>query len=196
MADGAFCTAGKECISGSCVDSVCCNTACDGTCTACNLTGSVGYCTAIPAGQDPADECPSVSCAAYYWGWVGDSCYRKADVSGAKAACRGDGVCYSTAEECSLSTTPGPAVLTCNSLCQEPSLATCAGTTAGSCENVNLGDQTCGVGACKRSVPVCANGCPVVCQPGTPTFEWCNNIDDDCDGMVDEDVPGGCGGQL
>jgi hypothetical protein len=35
------------CASGICVDGVCCNEACDGTCRACNLAGSEGICDPI-----------------------------------------------------------------------------------------------------------------------------------------------------
>jgi len=35
-------------------------------------------------------------------------------------------------------------------------------------------------------VDQCVGGVPQTCVPGTPTTETCNNIDDDCDGLVDE----------
>jgi hypothetical protein len=52
--NGATCKDGKECQHGSCVDGVCCDTACDGQCYACDLPGSVGQCTPIPAYTDDA----------------------------------------------------------------------------------------------------------------------------------------------
>jgi len=55
-----------------------------------------------------------------------------------------------------------------------------------------LADISCGVGACRRTVPGCIRGAVPVCTPGLPTIELCNTIDDDCDGMVDE----GCNGSL
>jgi len=61
---------------------------------------------------------------------------------------------------------------------------------------------TVGVGACERAgVILCAtDGTNTVCEgtPGTPTAEVCNNIDDNCDGRVDEGLgtiscgQGGC----
>ena len=49
------CLTNAECTSGFCTDGVCCNLACSGLCVSCNQTGSVGFCTYIPAGlPDPA----------------------------------------------------------------------------------------------------------------------------------------------
>ena len=60
--NGLACANGGDCISGNCVDGVCCSTTCQGTCRACNLAGSMGTCTNIMAGQDPANECAMSSC--------------------------------------------------------------------------------------------------------------------------------------
>ncbi|MCA9542654.1 MAG: hypothetical protein KC620_27345, partial [Myxococcales bacterium] len=43
-----------------------------------------------------------------------------------------------------------------------------------------------GVGLCRRSIVGCENGRPVACTPGLPSPEVCNDLDDDCDGVVDE----------
>lgn len=70
-------------------------------------------------------------------------------------------------------------------------------TTSGDCCSStctveNLGDQTCGVGACQVTVPVCQDGAPFTCIPGTPGAEGpagdpsCSDgIDNDCDGTTD-----------
>jgi len=52
------------------------------------------------------------------------------------------------------------------------------------------GTVTCGTGACARTAPACADGRTDTCAPGTPGVEACNAIDDDCDGMIDEDFGG------
>jgi len=51
-----------------------------------------------------------------------------------------------------------------------------------------VNNSTCGVGACYRSVSqTCSAGSwTPSCSAGTPSTETCNNIDDDCDGSVDE----------
>jgi uncharacterized repeat protein (TIGR01451 family) len=50
---GATCGASDQCATGNCVDGVCCDTACDGQCAACDVAGKVGTCTALPAGAAP-----------------------------------------------------------------------------------------------------------------------------------------------
>ena len=46
-----------------------------------------------------------------------------------------------------------------------------------------------GMGACARAVKQCVNGA-IKCSKN-PSAEQCNNIDDDCDGVVDNGDPGG-----
>ncbi|HEY0712949.1 MAG TPA: hypothetical protein VGF45_09770 [Polyangia bacterium] len=63
LASGATCNAslgGKDCKSGHCIDGVCCDTACTGTCNACTQakTGQRnGLCAPVRAGTDPDEEC-------------------------------------------------------------------------------------------------------------------------------------------
>src|SRR5262249_40568783 len=52
-----------ECASGFCVDSVCCDTACDGHCQTCALPALPGKCVFAPNGIDPHNDCgPSDKC--------------------------------------------------------------------------------------------------------------------------------------
>ncbi len=184
--NGASCTAPDQCSSGFCSDDTCCTSSCTGTCTACDLSGSAGTCTTVPSGQDPDAECGAQSCLGFYHSWSGDSCRRKADVSAAQATCGGSTACKTQGQECTAQTTVGPTTVTCNATCQDPNLATCTGTTAGTCINVNPGNQSCGLGACRNTVPQCANGAPNTCTPlPNMTTETCNDIDDNCDGTVD-----------
>jgi hypothetical protein len=181
-----------QCGTGSCVDGVCCTTGtCSATCQACDVALSEGSCTAIPSGQDPDGECGLVDCSGYYLGWSGDSCRRKANVSAAQASCNGSSSCRSAAVECGAQTQPAATPqITCHDNCQNPDLATCTGTTAGSCVNVNPGTQTCGTGACTNTVTQCANGAPVTCDPLPAQTEACNDIDDNCDGIIDNALAG------
>ena len=54
---GGACLQGTECANGSCVDGVCCETACTGPCLSCGLTGTAGLCRPIVNQDDPAN-CP------------------------------------------------------------------------------------------------------------------------------------------
>ena len=54
---GSPCAEDDECASGQCADEVCCDTACDGACEACNVSGVEGTCTPHAPGTDPEDEC-------------------------------------------------------------------------------------------------------------------------------------------
>jgi hypothetical protein len=51
----------------------------------------------------------------------------------------------------------------------------------------NLGQTTCGLGACARTVANCVAGVPQVCVPGSPSPEVCDGLDNDCDGPADDD---------
>ncbi len=52
----------------------------------------------------------------------------------------------------------------------------------------DLGNTTCGVGDCRRTVPNCAGPFPGLCTPGRPAPEVCGDgRDNDCDCLIDED---------
>ena len=129
---GENCSNDVSCSSGFCVDGTCCGTSCSGLCHACDLPGSRGSCVAIPDGGDPDEECGTVSCSAYYAGFVGGSCYRRAAVD---TACSGAGSCQSAEEVCPMAPA-GDVALTCHATCQVPVPGTCVGTNAGACSNV------------------------------------------------------------
>jgi len=57
---GTPCSSGAVCASGFCVDGVCCNAACGGTCLACSQAKTglpSGTCAEIQTGTDPDSEC-------------------------------------------------------------------------------------------------------------------------------------------
>jgi hypothetical protein len=54
---GNLCSTPANCASGFCVDGVCCNAACNGTCQTCELPGQVGVCSNVAYNTDPDNEC-------------------------------------------------------------------------------------------------------------------------------------------
>jgi hypothetical protein len=52
--NGTACGGDNECTSLHCVDTVCCNDACDGTCYSCNQQGSAGTCKPLNGTEDPS----------------------------------------------------------------------------------------------------------------------------------------------
>ncbi len=146
--NGAPCTAASQCPSGFCVDGVCCEAACTGSCSACSnaKTGQAdGLCRPIPAGMDPDDECAA----------------QDPSTCGLDGVCNGAGACRKwganttcAAESCTGSTdTPAR---TCNGS------GTCQAATNASC-----GNYVCGATSCKTSCTTgtdCASG--AVCSGG------------------------------
>ncbi len=184
---GGACDEPSDCDGGLfCVDGVCCNSTCTGSCEACNVAGAEGTCAPIPTGTDPDGECPGFSCDGFYAGWSGDTCLQKADVSDAQASCNGARACRTQSQECTAQTSTVSSGITCDDTCQDPNLSTCTGTTAPLCTNVNPGTITCGLGQCQNTVPRCVGGADNTCTPGSPTPETCNDLDDNCNGTIDD----------
>ena len=185
LADGEPCLSGTDCTHGFCVDGVCCENVCNGSCRSCGLPSAPGICTPAAAGTDPDGDCGAVACDQFYFGFVGDTCFRRADVAAGAASCAADGTCASAAALCPAQG-QGTAATTCDIVCQDPNLATCSGQTPGTCVNVNPGNESCGQGSCLRSSAMCINGARQTCTPGTPSTETCNALDDDCNGTTDD----------
>jgi hypothetical protein len=56
-ANGRPCATNPGCVSGQCIDGVCCATSCAGACRSCNVAGMEGTCSAVPSGEDPDNDC-------------------------------------------------------------------------------------------------------------------------------------------
>ena len=142
--NGRTCGGGTECVSTNCIDGVCCNNTCATLCMACNVTGSLGTCTAVPVGTDDG------TCTGATQSCNGsNNCdFENGQPCAANTACLSnfcvDGVCCNSA---------------CGAACQgcgvAGSIGTCtnlpAGTTDTAPTNLCVGSSQCdGMGVCKK----------------------------------------------
>jgi hypothetical protein len=51
------CQSNDQCSGGVCVEGICCDRACDGTCESCLMPFAPGKCTPVPLGLDPKGQC-------------------------------------------------------------------------------------------------------------------------------------------
>jgi streptogramin lyase len=195
-ANGTACAAGSECTSNICVDGVCCNAACTGSCLSC----STGTCAAVKNADDP-DTCTGLNtCSA-----TGVCKLKKGQACSAASACASsfcaDGVCCNSA---------------CNTACRACGTGTCAVVKNTDDPDTCTGVNTCSAaGACKlkagqacTATTQCASGfCPtadgVCCNAactgsclscGTGTCAAVKSADDadTCTGASTCDATGTC----
>ena len=177
---GGSCATDSQCGSGNCVDGVCCNTACEGQCQACDVPGLVGTCTAVtgaPHGQRASCDTDGSACGGTCDGENTDACAYPT-VSCRDASCA-DGVATAAAR-CSAGRCPAPqeqacgqfacGVSACNGDCTSD--ADCAGSSwcsAGVCTpkqalgGACTSDTQCGGGNCVDGV-CCNTACDGQCE--------------------------------
>jgi hypothetical protein len=128
---GTPCASGGECDSTLCIDGVCCASACDGNCQACNLAGTIGTCTPRPAGatgklcaNQPASGCGydgtcdgNGACHRYAAGFACKAASCQSNSYVPASACDGQGACVAASPvDCTPyvcdATTATPACLT------------------------------------------------------------------------------------
>lgn len=146
LLDGETCTHGGQCASDFCVDSVCCNGACDGACQACNLGGSVGTCTTEANGTtcDGDKVCCGGTC---------QECCDHADCSGSEPVCVSGqcAACSASPADCPGSTCCNPNNGTCVASCPAGDPICGPGNVCGACTSHAQcgGDALCVEGACR-----------------------------------------------
>ncbi len=91
---GQLCDRNVQCISGHCVDNVCCDLPCTGQCEACNLIASLGTCSAVtgaPVGARPPCDSDGGTCSGQCDGLRHDGCsYPGSDQECRPASCQSD----------------------------------------------------------------------------------------------------------
>ena len=139
---GTTCASDGDCGSGYCVDQVCCATACDGQCEACDVASHEGVCTAVTGAP-----------------------------VGARAACAGSGVCGGECDGKTLTACAYPPPQTpCAAAACTAGVATGASSCdgAGACvagATTSCGAYACGVTSCNTR---CATGTD--CAAGDACF--------------------------
>jgi hypothetical protein len=181
--NGAACAQPAECGSNLCVDGVCCDQPCSGTCEACagkKTGGSDGVCAPIKDGDDPDGECNpdgtpcgtdgacngARACRRAPAGKsCGTACSGNALVT---SSCDGNGACAgsTTTSGCGLFSCSGSACLnTCSGPSQCVSTAYCSGTSCAQKKGLGStcsGTTECASGYCVDGV-CCGDACSGTC---------------------------------
>jgi hypothetical protein len=164
--NGTVCSLDNECMSGNCVDSYCCDTACGEACDACNLSGNQGTCTLRSDGVAGSPSCAPYLCdgsqAACPSGCSGD-----ADCTGGNfcngVACeplKANGANCAANNECS--STRCVDGYCCNAACGSPCDACDVPGAEGTCSNAfqgSAGSPTCAPFVCSGAIPTCPGSC-------------------------------------
>lgn len=190
LPNGDSCSAGAQCASGFCVDGVCCNTACNGTCQACTnaLTGQPDGSCANIATAGTEDTVPADLCSSSGSGCATNGC--ACDAGGGNClGTNGSSPCLNNAEcldVCISGTCSAPSGT--NGPCDETADCTAGHTCSGGQCLLNDG-QTCTANS--ECLNTCIGG---VCGPTAGTGGTCDPGDNadctnnNCDGS------GVCGG--
>jgi RHS repeat-associated protein len=149
---GIACTTGTQCASGFCVNGVCCDSACNGQCQACNVTGAVGTCSPKPNNPacNDANACTS-----------GETCQSNGTCGGGTTVTCTAGPCQDVGACVPATGCPAPT--------NKPNGATCSDA------NACTSGETCNAGACGggTAVTCTAAQCRIAgtCDPmtGCPT---------------------------
>ncbi|MGE0327883.1 MAG: Kelch repeat-containing protein, partial [Polyangiaceae bacterium] len=196
LAAGSACTTGQECESNFCVDGVCCDSACNGQCEACNVAPNLGACVPVngaPVGTrtqcntsdtDCAGSCDGVDRAACSYPGSEIRCGTPSCESGIahSSFCNAKGVCVADDDQ------PCGAYACGDTKCK----TTCA--TAGDCASgYTCSDQgTCVPGATCSDDLTTSNGvsgertcAPFLCDPGSGNcLQLCSTSSECVSGFV------------
>ncbi len=161
---GASCQTPEQCDTGICQQGTCCRTTCTGPCRDCSLSGSLGTCSPVLSGTDPAGMCAdrgAMSCG------TNGKCEAGACQRYAMSTACADPTCPSA-------TTTSTATSTCDGA------GTCVKPGAISCF-----PYLCGAGACKNSCTADRDcSAPAVCINGScgrkPNGLPCANDNNEC----------------
>jgi hypothetical protein len=166
--NGQPCSAASECQSNICAQGMCCSGPCTDLCKSCAVNGSLGTCTAVPAGMpDVQNRCKDLG----------------AITCGTNGLCDGASACQKY-----------PDNVTCGAFCDTDNatfqLSTCFSEACLVRPSQSCLPYSCDNRGCKKSCTVVTDCAPgFVCGAGglcvRPIEDCMNNKDDDGDGLVD-----------
>lgn len=185
---GETCTISGECVTGYCVDGVCCATDCSDSCDACNVPGLEGTCSPVPNGQTPAANHPACGpdptsscgrdgtcdgkgyCRKYDVQTVckPSSCDVATNLFTAESTCDGKGNCIS------------PDSITCAPFVCKPDMTACYPTCTPSGSECSAGN-VCTNGSCGLKVDGSTCAADVECESGKCIDHVCCHTS--CDGQ-------------
>ena len=157
--------------------------------TTCGL-GACAHTVANCANGQPQECDPLAGAVAEFCDGIDNDCDGKTDEEMESLAC-GKGICFHTVQSC-----VGGVIMDCNPF---------AGAQPESCDGLDndcdgekdedLGTVVCGVGECQHDMEYCVDGKIAVCNPFLgAAVEVCDAQDNDCNGLVDENLlPVTCG---
>jgi hypothetical protein len=180
--DGSACGAASDCSSGFCVDGVCCNSACDGQCQACDNANKLGVCSPVsgaPHGARVPCTSDGSTCGGACDGQDPDGCRYPSGT-----AC-GEGSC-SPGQDGSEAVATVSALCNGSGRCPAPRQQACGG--AGCDADQKLCNGECADGSACPAGQYCSAG---VCVTTQPTGTACQAASDCASGFC---VDGYCCG--
>lgn len=157
---GSMCSTSSECQNGTdgaahCVDGVCCDVACGGTCQYCALSTAKGTCSLVPQNADPRGVCPA----------------------GSNTICTPGG-CSGTAQACKHAAQNTPCSGTCASNKATDTTCDAAGGCTQTASMTSCGAYACVVGG-GGTTASCNNSCANDGDCNQPTY-GCNTTTSKC----------------
>ena len=133
----------------------------------------------VPIPCDPMKGASQETCNG-----LDDDCDGQADEELGSTTC-GTGVCQTTTPNCVDGVPKG-----CTPLpSQPPEICDGLDNDCNGQVDEQMGSTSCGLGQCVHTQQNCVNGTTVPCDPyAGAKSETCNKLDDDCDGVADEDL--------
>lgn len=184
---GSGCGCDAQCASGICVDGICCDRRCDGTCEACDVSGKLGTCTFVPDGVAPKSpgQCaaePASTCGRDGLCDGAGACRKHPDGTICQAG-RCEGATIVDVKQCTAGMCKPAATTMCAPFGCDPAASRCFATCAGDAQcatGQHCNQLSCGLkplGAVCAAKGECASG---FCADGVCCSSACDGACTTC----------------